>query len=256
MSLEVCSEHMQGILGFLNKPAAQAAAFVQSVYGKCYWMKPERFVKVCGEVENELSPGRLPTYQKFKVCYDRLADTLNWKSQDAATRKVCGVCKDFGWVYVRLTQTATGITDNFNKPCPDCRSNHPYAGMPLRDGWIEDEMVTAAPAVIQPLPGVAKFLSSTYEDIDPGMSPEDALEMFKHLRKEGILKVRKNQKNIFAEVVIASQRSLDTVENGPSGEGEIPGDPTERGSTEARWGIKYFDGDQEGGEEEGELPPI
>ena len=202
LSLDAANQSLQVILGFVNKPPAQAAAFVQGVHKLAGWMRHDRFQRVCDEVAKDLpSNGHLPNYKKFLVVYRELESTLNWKIVDDSEKTVCHTCSGSSWVYVTLYNPKDGITDKFAKPCPSCNSRHPSATLPLIKGWVESENSVASP--LAPTRATVKFMTETWDlPFDDTAKPEFALSEFSRIKLEGKLKIRPGKKNPFADSLV------------------------------------------------------
>jgi hypothetical protein len=244
VSLDFANHAMQTILGFLNKPPAQAAALVQAIQKTCGWMEAERFQKVCDEISRDMPEGgRVPTYKKFIATYNDLADRLNWRAHDKAREKDCTSCHGEGWVFVRLYNPKSNIVDKFNKPCPECRKDHPKHNAPMLKDWVEADPSQALtyPDVTEPTPAIARFLAMLYEEI-PDDDGKAALEAYRIQKTAGILRVKPiAKKTVFTEVIRGLERGVAAPVTGAESVAQVAAPP---------------DTGSEAEEEGGEAPPF
>lgn len=132
-----CAVSLGRILALFSSRPEEAEAYISAIQEACGWMTGYRFDEVCKQLLAGMSAGRRPVPSQFLKLYHDLGKSLGWDANDAVTRGACPACGGPGMVYVWLRNLEDGRVDQFAKPCPSCRRDHPLANAPTRKGWIE-----------------------------------------------------------------------------------------------------------------------
>lgn len=101
--------------------------------------RPEELNPIMDRVMRTMGRGQKPMPEDFQTA--KKAWRYKGENETAAIQE-CAPCKSRGWMYVTLWSPSLQKHDQFVKPCPSCRPNHPLQrGLPPK-GWVEPDGMT------------------------------------------------------------------------------------------------------------------
>ncbi len=138
MNMIQFKESMQRVLAFTMAPSTPDQVkhlddYLRSLYESVARWDAFTFDQATKELVKSMTAGRKPGYKDLEAIYARIM------SSKPKPEFRCVPCGTTGWVTVWLMETATGRTERFVRPCPECRSQHPFKDARTREGWVELE---------------------------------------------------------------------------------------------------------------------
>lgn len=144
MNMMQFTESMQRVLAFTQAPSTPDQAkhlddYLKALYETVARWDAFTFDQTTKELVKSMTAGRKPGHRDLEAIYTRIM------SSKPKPEFRCVPCGTTGWVSVWLMETATGRTERFVRPCPECRSQHPLKDSRTREGWVELEGDTRIP---------------------------------------------------------------------------------------------------------------
>ena len=108
----------------------QLNGYLSLIFAATQNWKLSTFERACTGVIKTMGRGQKPMPEDFgKALNENRGENLPGDPG-------CNSCKQTGFVYVSMLETATGRTGDFVTPCPSCRHQHPYKDARPRTGWV------------------------------------------------------------------------------------------------------------------------